>query len=148
MNSLTERVVIQTVQDNGAGELFCGITFCCCIYIPFSASRWSSHETWDTCDWTFYSGLELGSNDGHIKRVASFLFHPIFPFVISVQQSFMQTSIVNFHFRRWACNGLQFLTCKEVAWTLSDFLVECVCHWSPSEHHFHSGWWRLSSEHT
>ncbi|KAG0565437.1 hypothetical protein KC19_8G190500 [Ceratodon purpureus] len=45
-------------------------------------------------------GLELGSNDGHIKRVASFLFHPIFPFAISIQQSFMQNSIVNFHFRR------------------------------------------------
>ncbi|XP_073385052.1 light-mediated development protein DET1 isoform X3 [Physcomitrium patens] len=45
-------------------------------------------------------GLELGSNDGHIKRVASYLFHPIYPFAISVQQSFMQTSIVNFHFRR------------------------------------------------
>lgn len=39
-------------------------------------------------------GLELGSNDGHIKRVASFLFHPIFPFVISVQQSFIDRKSV------------------------------------------------------
>jgi de-etiolated-1 len=45
-------------------------------------------------------GLELDSNDGNIKRVASFLFHPIYPFAISVQQSFMQSSVVNFHFRR------------------------------------------------
>ncbi|CAK9194779.1 unnamed protein product [Sphagnum troendelagicum] len=44
-------------------------------------------------------GLELGANDGQIRRVASFLFHPVFPFAISVQQSFLQATVVNFHFR-------------------------------------------------
>jgi de-etiolated-1 len=46
-----------------------------------------------------FAGLETGANDGHAKLVA-FLFHPIFPFVISVQQSLLQATIVNFHFRR------------------------------------------------
>jgi hypothetical protein len=46
-----------------------------------------------------FAGLEIGANDGHTKWVA-FLFHPIFPFVISVQQSLLQATIVNFHFRR------------------------------------------------
>ncbi|KAJ7564160.1 hypothetical protein O6H91_02G005500 [Diphasiastrum complanatum] len=45
-------------------------------------------------------GLELGSNDGRVKKVASFLFHPTLPFVISIQQSFMQPSVVNFHYRK------------------------------------------------
>jgi hypothetical protein len=55
-------------------------------------------------------GLETGANDGHAKLVA-FLFHPIFPFVISVQQSLLQATIVNFHFRRWQTFFAQFF-CK------------------------------------
>ncbi|KAL2607655.1 hypothetical protein R1flu_026228 [Riccia fluitans] len=35
-------------------------------------------------------GSEEGSHDGRSKRVASFVFHPIFPFAISIQQSYMQ----------------------------------------------------------
>lgn len=45
-------------------------------------------------------GLELGHGDGGVKRVASFIFHPIFPFAITVQQAFMQPAVVNFHIRR------------------------------------------------
>ncbi|KAL3675388.1 hypothetical protein R1sor_025336 [Riccia sorocarpa] len=45
-------------------------------------------------------GSEEGSHDGRSKRVASFVFHPIFPFAISIQQSYMQPSIINFHFRK------------------------------------------------
>ncbi|CAM6085593.1 unnamed protein product [Calypogeia fissa] len=45
-------------------------------------------------------GPEHGANDGRTKRVASFIFHPIFPFAISIQQSFMQPSVINFHFRK------------------------------------------------
>lgn len=45
-------------------------------------------------------GLEFGPGDGRVKRVASFIFHPIFPFAISVQQAFMQPAVVNFHLRR------------------------------------------------
>jgi hypothetical protein len=30
-----------------------------------------------------------------------------------VQQSFMQSSVVNFHFRRWVGYDAQFLVCKE-----------------------------------
>lgn len=45
-------------------------------------------------------GLEFGAGDGRVKRVASFIFHPILPFAISIQQSFMQPAVVNFHLRR------------------------------------------------
>eukprot|EP01018_Ginkgo_biloba_P037011 Gb_10330 [translate_table: standard] len=45
-------------------------------------------------------GLEVSASDGRTKRVASFIFHPIFPFAISIQQSFMQPSVINIHFRR------------------------------------------------
>eukprot|EP00250_Pteridium_aquilinum_P035207 c8874_g1_i1 orf=232-1986(+) len=45
-------------------------------------------------------GLELGPGDGRVKKVASFIFHPIFPFAITVQQAFMQPAVVNFHVRR------------------------------------------------
>lgn len=45
-------------------------------------------------------GLEAGASDGRTKRVASFIFHPIFPFAISIQQAFMQPSVVNIHLRR------------------------------------------------
>lgn len=45
-------------------------------------------------------GAELGPGDGRAKKVASFIFHPIFPFAITVQQAFMQRAVVNFHMRR------------------------------------------------
>ncbi|MCO5571024.1 hypothetical protein L7F22_024755 [Adiantum nelumboides] len=45
-------------------------------------------------------GLESGRGDGRVKRVATFIFHPIFPFAITVQQAFMQPAVVNFHLRR------------------------------------------------
>lgn len=87
---------------------------------------WSDH----LCVNGVYAGLELGSNDGHIKRVASFLFHPIFPFAISVQQSFMQTTIVNFHFRRWECVCIPFLYVKSLQEkkknTLQDIIMDLL----------------------
>ncbi|KAI5084277.1 hypothetical protein GOP47_0000446 [Adiantum capillus-veneris] len=43
-------------------------------------------------------GLEVGDSRG--KRVASFIFHPTFPFAITVQQAFRQPAVVNFHMRR------------------------------------------------
>ncbi|BBN18247.1 de-etiolated-1 [Marchantia polymorpha subsp. ruderalis] len=46
-------------------------------------------------------GSENGAHDGsRSKRVASFVFHPIFPFAITIQQSYMQPSVINFHFRK------------------------------------------------
>eukprot|EP00271_Cylindrocystis_brebissonii_P015894 TRINITY_DN38960_c0_g1_i1.p1 TRINITY_DN38960_c0_g1~~TRINITY_DN38960_c0_g1_i1.p1 ORF type:complete len:255 (-),score=32.72 TRINITY_DN38960_c0_g1_i1:502-1266(-) len=45
-------------------------------------------------------GAELGPADSRVKRVASYVFHPFLPFAISIQQSFMQPTIVNFHFRK------------------------------------------------
>ncbi|KAL9265388.1 Light-mediated development protein DET1-like protein [Drosera capensis] len=47
------------------------------------------------------SSPEEGSGDGRTKKISSFLFHPILPLVISVQQTlFLQQSVVNIHFRR------------------------------------------------
>ncbi|KAK9267101.1 hypothetical protein L1049_009519 [Liquidambar formosana] len=46
-------------------------------------------------------GPEGGSTDGRTKKISSFLFHPILPLAISVQQTlFLQASVVNIHFRR------------------------------------------------
>eukprot|EP00252_Welwitschia_mirabilis_P007578 TRINITY_DN19092_c0_g1_i1.p1 TRINITY_DN19092_c0_g1~~TRINITY_DN19092_c0_g1_i1.p1 ORF type:complete len:529 (+),score=73.40 TRINITY_DN19092_c0_g1_i1:251-1837(+) len=45
-------------------------------------------------------GLEIGATDGRTKRLVSFIFHPILPFALSVQHSFMQPSVVNVHIRR------------------------------------------------
>ncbi|XP_057817653.1 light-mediated development protein DET1 isoform X1 [Cryptomeria japonica] len=48
-------------------------------------------------------GLEVGGSDGRAKRVVSFLFHPVFPFALSIQQSITQPSVitvVNIHLRR------------------------------------------------
>lgn len=46
-------------------------------------------------------GPEAGSTDGRTKKICSFLFHPILPLAISVQQTlFLQASVVNIHFRR------------------------------------------------
>ncbi|GJP53322.1 hypothetical protein CLOM_g12473, partial [Closterium sp. NIES-68] len=45
-------------------------------------------------------GLESANPDARIKRVATYAFHPFLPFAISVQQTFMQPSVVNFHFRK------------------------------------------------
>ncbi|CAJ2650787.1 unnamed protein product [Trifolium pratense] len=46
-------------------------------------------------------GPEAGSMDGRAKKISSFLFHPIFPFALSIQQTlFLQPSVVNIHFRR------------------------------------------------
>ncbi|XP_049364585.1 light-mediated development protein DET1 isoform X3 [Solanum verrucosum] len=46
-------------------------------------------------------GPEAGSTDGRTKKICSFLFHPILPLALSVQQTlFLQASVVNIHFRR------------------------------------------------
>ncbi|XP_058105205.1 light-mediated development protein DET1 isoform X5 [Magnolia sinica] len=49
-------------------------------------------------------GFEIGPEAGEVvarpKRISSFLFHPILPLALSVQQTFMQPSVVNIHFRR------------------------------------------------
>ncbi|QCD91752.1 light-mediated development protein DET1 isoform X2 [Vigna unguiculata] len=46
-------------------------------------------------------GPEAGSMDGRAKKISSFLFHPILPLALSVQQTlFLQPSVVNIHFRR------------------------------------------------
>ncbi|GBG74929.1 hypothetical protein CBR_g19443 [Chara braunii] len=49
-----------------------------------------------------FPGIEHGSSayDIRAKRVASYVFHPYLPFAISIQQSYLQPPIVNFHFRR------------------------------------------------
>ncbi|XP_059634555.1 light-mediated development protein DET1 isoform X2 [Cornus florida] len=45
-------------------------------------------------------GPEAGSIDGRTKKISSFLFHPILPLALSVQQTlFLQPSVVNIHFR-------------------------------------------------
>ncbi|KAL8036075.1 hypothetical protein ABFS82_12G133000 [Erythranthe guttata] len=46
-------------------------------------------------------GPESGSADTRTKRISSFIFHPILPLAISVQQTlFLQPTVVNIHFRR------------------------------------------------
>ncbi|KAK8471793.1 hypothetical protein PHAVU_002G035400 [Phaseolus vulgaris] len=46
-------------------------------------------------------GPEAGCMDGRAKKISSFLFHPILPLALSVQQTlFLQPSVVNIHFRR------------------------------------------------
>ncbi|XP_021757097.1 light-mediated development protein DET1-like isoform X1 [Chenopodium quinoa] len=46
-------------------------------------------------------GPEAGNSDARAKKISSFLFHPILPLVISVQQTmFSQSSVVNIHFRK------------------------------------------------
>ncbi|EPS59654.1 deetiolated 1-like protein, partial [Genlisea aurea] len=45
-------------------------------------------------------GPESGSVDTRPKKISSFLFHPVLPLVISVQQSLiLQPAVVNIHFR-------------------------------------------------
>ncbi|CAA7410958.1 unnamed protein product [Spirodela intermedia] len=46
------------------------------------------------------SGPEAGVADNRTKRMSSFLFHPILPFALSIQQTNMQPTVVNVHFRR------------------------------------------------
>eukprot|EP00262_Sarcandra_glabra_P018669 TRINITY_DN6786_c0_g1_i1.p1 TRINITY_DN6786_c0_g1~~TRINITY_DN6786_c0_g1_i1.p1 ORF type:complete len:526 (+),score=63.60 TRINITY_DN6786_c0_g1_i1:181-1758(+) len=45
-------------------------------------------------------GPEAGGADGRPKKISSFLFHPILPLVLSIQQTYMQPSVMNIHFRR------------------------------------------------
>ncbi|XP_042488753.1 light-mediated development protein DET1 isoform X2 [Macadamia integrifolia] len=45
-------------------------------------------------------GPEAGGADGRAKKISSFLFHPILPLALSIQQTFLQPSVVNIHFRR------------------------------------------------
>ncbi|XP_057524627.1 light-mediated development protein DET1 isoform X2 [Amaranthus tricolor] len=46
-------------------------------------------------------GPEAGNTDARVKKISSFLFHPILPLAISVQQTlFLQSSVVNIHFRK------------------------------------------------
>lgn len=50
-----------------------------------------------------WTGSEAGNVDARTKKVSSFLFHPFLPLALSVQQTlFLQPSVVNIHFRRWA----------------------------------------------
>ncbi|BAU00680.1 hypothetical protein VIGAN_10229400 [Vigna angularis var. angularis] len=45
-------------------------------------------------------GPEAGSMDGRAKKISSFLFHPILPLALSVQQTMFLQPSVNIHFRR------------------------------------------------
>nr|CAD1837241.1 unnamed protein product [Ananas comosus var. bracteatus] len=45
-------------------------------------------------------GPEAGGWDARPKRISSFLFHPFLPLALSVQQTLMQPTVVNIHFRR------------------------------------------------
>ncbi|XP_020685394.1 light-mediated development protein DET1 isoform X2 [Dendrobium catenatum] len=45
-------------------------------------------------------GSEASGSDARPKRISSFLFHPYLPLAISIQQTFMQPTVVNIHFRR------------------------------------------------
>ncbi|KAK9060625.1 hypothetical protein SSX86_021331 [Deinandra increscens subsp. villosa] len=47
------------------------------------------------------TGPEAGITDCRTKRISSFIFHPILPLALSVQQTlFSQPAVVNIHFRR------------------------------------------------
>ncbi|CAI9783415.1 unnamed protein product [Fraxinus pennsylvanica] len=47
------------------------------------------------------TGPEAGSSDCRTKKICSFLFHPVLPLAISIQQTlFLQPAVVNIHFRR------------------------------------------------
>ncbi|ONK59113.1 uncharacterized protein A4U43_C08F3100 [Asparagus officinalis] len=43
---------------------------------------------------------EAGGQDSRPKRISSFLFHPFLPFALSIQQTFMQPTVVNIHLWR------------------------------------------------
>jgi de-etiolated-1 len=45
--------------------------------------------------------LDLGTaaSDGHTKRIASYVFHPTQPFVLSIVMAFMPPQVVNVHLR-------------------------------------------------
>ncbi|KAG9446436.1 hypothetical protein H6P81_012564 [Aristolochia fimbriata] len=45
-------------------------------------------------------GPEAGGTDGRQKRISSFLFHPILPLALSIQQTYLQPAVVNIHFRK------------------------------------------------
>lgn len=45
-------------------------------------------------------GSEASGSDSRPKRISSFLFHPHFPLALSIQQTYMQPTVVNLHFRR------------------------------------------------
>ncbi|XP_077233309.1 light-mediated development protein 1 / deetiolated1 (DET1) isoform X2 [Tasmannia lanceolata] len=45
-------------------------------------------------------GPEAGGADNRPKKISSFLFHPILPLALSIQQTLMPPSVVNIHFRR------------------------------------------------
>ncbi|KQK04397.1 hypothetical protein BRADI_2g13320v3 [Brachypodium distachyon] len=45
-------------------------------------------------------GSDSGASDSRAKRISSFLFHPFFPLALSIQQTYMQPTVVNVHFRR------------------------------------------------
>uniref|UniRef100_A0A5B7A0W9 Putative light-mediated development protein DET1 isoform X2 n=1 Tax=Davidia involucrata TaxID=16924 RepID=A0A5B7A0W9_DAVIN len=45
-------------------------------------------------------GPENGSTDGRTKKICSFLFHPILPLALSIQQTMFLPSVVNIHFRK------------------------------------------------
>ncbi|XP_006643642.1 light-mediated development protein DET1 [Oryza brachyantha] len=45
-------------------------------------------------------GSDSGTSDSRAKRISSFLFHPFFPLALSIQQTYMQPTVVNLHFRR------------------------------------------------
>lgn len=46
-------------------------------------------------------GPEAGSTDSRIKKISSFLFHPVLPLALSIQQTlFLNPAVVNIHFRK------------------------------------------------
>ncbi|XP_066381010.1 light-mediated development protein DET1 [Miscanthus floridulus] len=44
-------------------------------------------------------GSDSGASDSRAKRISS-LFHPFFPLALSIQETYMQPTVVNIHFRR------------------------------------------------
>jgi de-etiolated-1 len=44
-------------------------------------------------------GVSPGSDGGHAKRIASYVWHPTQPFALSVVLAFMQPQVVNVHLR-------------------------------------------------
>ncbi|KAK3250471.1 hypothetical protein CYMTET_40153 [Cymbomonas tetramitiformis] len=44
-------------------------------------------------------GYKVGGNEARIKRIVSYVFHPFYPFALSVMMSFLHPQLVNVHMR-------------------------------------------------
>lgn len=47
----------------------------------------------------FDVGLETSGAEARTKKICSFLFHPYLPMALSIQQTYMQPTVVNLHLR-------------------------------------------------